>query len=69
MPNLSKALDISIAIAWEALYLLKPLAILSDTTARRSAVEREYVKPYWTSEKRAYFSKPLLTTERRLTRS
>ena len=31
--------------------LLKALAIPSDTTARRSAVDREYLKPYWKSEK------------------
>ena len=30
--------------------LLKTLAILSDTTVRRSAVDREDLKPYWKSE-------------------
>ena len=59
--------------------LLKALAILSDTTLRKSVVDREDLKPYWKSEKRPYFSrgstillftgfsKTLLTTERRLT--
>ena len=59
--------------------LLKVLGILSDTTVRRSPVDREDLKPYWKSEKRSYFSrrstslssksssKALLTTERRLT--
>ena len=59
--------------------LLKALAILSDTTARRSAVDQEDLKPYWKSEKRSHFSrgstillftsfsKTLLTTEKRLT--
>ena len=49
--TLSKALDISSARAREALDLLKALAILSDTTVRRSAVDREDLKPYWKSEK------------------
>ena len=31
----------------EATDLLKALAILSDTTVRRSAVDREELKPYW----------------------
>ena len=77
--TLLKALDISSATAWVAPDLLKALAILSDTTARRSAVDREDLKPYWKSEKRQHcnrwstillftsFSKALLTTERRLT--
>ena len=34
---------------------VKPLAILSDTTVRRSAVDREDLKPYWKSEKKATF--------------
>ena len=29
----------------------KALVILSDTTVRRSAVDREDLKPYWKSEK------------------
>ena len=39
--TLSKALDISSATARVAPDLLKALAILSDTTVRRSAVDRE----------------------------
>ena len=31
--------------------LLRALAILSDTTVRRSAVDREELKPDWKSEK------------------
>ena len=31
--------------------LLKALAILSDTTVRRSAVDQQDLKPYWKSEK------------------
>ena len=77
--TLSKALDISSAKSWVFPDLLKALAILSDTTARRSAVDREDLKPYWKSQKRpkfsrwpkillfASFSKTLLTKERRLT--
>ena len=49
--TLSKALDISSATAQVAPNLLKALAILSDTTVRRSAVDREDLKPYWKSEK------------------
>ena len=49
--TLSKALDISSATAWVALDLLRALAILSDTTIRRSAVDREDLKPEWKSEK------------------
>ena len=37
--------------------LLKALAILSDTTVRRSAVDGEDPKPYWKSEKRPHFSR------------
>ena len=47
-----KALDISSATARVAPDLLKALAILSDTTVRRSAVDREDLKPYWKSKKR-----------------
>ena len=77
--TLSKALDISSATARVAPDLLKALAILSDTTVRRSAVDREDLKPYWKSEIKPHFSrwstillfisfsKTLLTTERRLT--
>ena len=31
--------------------LLKAVAILSVTTVRRSAIDREYLKPYWKLEK------------------
>ena len=48
---MSKALDISTATAWVAPDLLKALAILSDTTVRRSAVDQEDLKLYWKSEK------------------
>ena len=76
--NHSKALNISSATVWIASDLLKALAFLSDTTLKRSAVDREDLKPYWKSEKRAHFlddqqsyylevSQRLLTTERRLT--
>ena len=73
---MSKALGISSATAQVAPDLLKALAILSDTTARRSADDRD-LKPYWKSEKGhislgdqqlfTSISKTLLTTERRLT--
>ena len=52
---MSKALDISSATARVAPDLLKALAILSDTTVRRSAVDREVLKPYWKSEKTPHF--------------
>ena len=39
--TLSKAWDILCATAWVAPHLLKSLAILPDTTVRRSAVEHE----------------------------
>ena len=48
---LSNALDLTIATAQVAPDLLKALAILSDTTVRRSVVDREDLKPYWKSEK------------------
>ena len=38
-----------------AAHLPKVLAILSDTTVRRSAVDLEDLKPYWKSEKKATF--------------
>ena len=59
--------------------LIKAVAILLDTTVRRSAVDSEDLKPYWKSEKRPHFSrwstilffrsfsKTLLTKERGLT--
>ena len=49
--TLPKALDISSATARVAPDLLKALVILSDATARRSAVDWEDLKPYWKSEK------------------
>ena len=57
MPNLTKALDISSATARVAPDLLKAVAVLSDTTVRRSAVDREDLKPYWKSEKRPDLSR------------
>ena len=42
---------ISSAAARVAPDLLKALAILSDTTVRRSAVDQEDLKPYWKLEK------------------
>ena len=43
---LSKALDISSATAWEASDQLSTLAILSETTVSRSAVDKEDLKTY-----------------------
>ena len=37
--------------------LPKALAILSDITVGRSAVDQEDLKPYWKSEKRPHFSR------------
>ena len=77
--TLLKALDIQSATAPVAPDLLKALAILSDTTARRYAADQEDPKPYWKSEKRpdfsrwsiillfTSFSKTSLTTEPRIT--
>ena len=45
----------SIATAQVAPELLKALAILSDTTVRRSAVDRKEQELYWKSEKKATF--------------
>ena len=42
---MAKALDISSATARVVLDMLKVLAILSDTTVRRSTVDREDPKP------------------------
>ena len=55
--TLSKALDISSASAPVAPDLFKALALLSDTTVRRSAVDLEDLKSYWKSEKKSHFSK------------
>ena len=57
LPNPVKCLDISTATARVAPDLLKTLAILSDTTVRRSAVDREDLKPYRKSEKRPQYSR------------
>ena len=53
----SEALDISSATAQVAPGLLKALAILSDATVRRFAVDLEDLKPYWKPEKRPHFSR------------
>ena len=45
--TLTKALDISSATAWVAPDLLKALAILSDTTVRRSTIDREDLNPIY----------------------
>ena len=75
--TLLKALDILSATARGSPDLLKALAILLDSTVRKSVIDREDLKPYWKSEKRPHFprwstillfrsfSKSLLTTERR----
>ena len=55
MPNSAKS--ISSATARVTPDLLKALPILSDTTVRRSAVDREDLKPYWKSEKKPHFSR------------
>ena len=58
MPNPVKALGISSATARVALDVLKAIiTILSDKTVRRSAVDREDLKPYWKLEKMPYFSR------------
>ena len=73
--NLLKALDLSSATGRVAPDLTKALAFLSDITVKKSAVDREYLKPHWKSKKRPHlsrwltrilctkFSKTLLTTE------
>ena len=55
--TLSKALDISSATARVAPDLLKALAILSDATVRRSAVDQEDPKPYGSENKPSFRSK------------
>ena len=55
--TLSKVLDISSATAQVAPDLLKALAVLSDTTVKRSAVDWKDLKPYWESGKKPYFSR------------
>ena len=78
-PNSVKAFDISSTTARVARDLLKSLAILLDTTIRRSAVDWEDLKLYWKLQKKGLFlqeiNKPIIynffknltTTERRLT--
>ena len=76
--SLQKPIDISIVTIQIVPGLLKALAILSDTTMRRSAVDWEDLKPYWKWKKKhisrcsrillfTSLSKTLLITERRLT--
>ena len=55
--TLSKALGISSVTARVAPDLLKALTILSDTAVTTSAVDREYLKPYWKSSKRPKYSR------------
>ena len=57
MPNTVKSLGYISATARVAPDLLKALATLSDTTLKRSAVDREDLKPYWKSEKKPHFSR------------
>ena len=76
--TLLKALDISSAAAWAVPALLKTLAVISDATVRRSAVDREDLKPYWKLERGTHssswstnlsftsFLKILLSREKRL---
>ena len=52
--TLSKPLDISSATARVAPDLLKALAILLDTTVRRSAVDQKDLQPYRKSEKKHF---------------
>ena len=66
MPNPSESLiytNISSATAQVAQYLSRALAILSDTTVRRSAVDCEDLKPYVKSEKATFLeviNKPMI---------
>ena len=55
--TLLKILDILSVTVIVALDLLKALAILSDTTVKRSAVNPEDLKPSWKLEKTPNFSK------------
>ena len=52
--TLSKALDIGSATAWVVPDLLKALAILSDITVRRSAVDQEKSHIYLGDEQSYY---------------
>ena len=78
MPNSIKSLGYIKCYSLSNPRPAKSLAILSDTTVGRSAVDQKDLKPYWKSEKKPpfsrlstivlfrSFSKTLLTTERRL---
>ena len=55
MPNPVKSLGLSSATVRIALDLLKTLAILSVTTVRRSAVDKEDLIPHWKLGKKATF--------------
>ena len=57
MSSPAESLDISSLTASIAPEPLKTLAILSETTVRRSAVDQEQLKPYWKPEKRSHFSR------------
>ena len=50
-------MDISSAIYWVVPDLSKALAVLSDTTVRKSSVNQEDLKPYRKSEKSTHFSR------------
>ena len=47
--TLLNVLDVSSATGRVAPDLLKAVAILSDTTVRRSAIDQGELKPYWKS--------------------
>ena len=53
---MSEALDLSSATAQVAQDLLKAVAILSDATVSRSAIDREDLKPHWKSKEKPDFS-------------
>ena len=55
--TLSKVLDISNGTAQVVPDLLKAFSILSDTTVRRSSVDREDLKQNWKQKKRRHFSR------------
>ena len=50
-------MDISSATARVAADLLKALAVISDTTVRKSAVDKKDLKQYWKSDKIPHFSR------------
>ena len=53
MPNSVKSLGYIKCYISSSLRPVKDLAILFDTTVRKSAADRETLKPYWKSEKRS----------------